>query len=107
MVILTASELRGFEPHARGAPEFERVAVTPEQIAAHHLPTAPPKATDRRSFTGTATTQAEALPPDILAGIVRAAIEAHRDPEVHRRVLTREDVERVAIRRRLSGLEQV
>jgi hypothetical protein len=83
--------------------EFERVAVTPEQIATHHLPTAPPKATDhQRSFTGTATTQAEALPPDILAAIVRACIEAHRDPEVHRQALAREEAERHAIRESLS-----
>ncbi|MER8003887.1 hypothetical protein [Streptomyces sp. NPDC095613] len=34
--------------------EFERVAVTSEQIATYNLPTAPPKATDRRSFPGTA-----------------------------------------------------
>ncbi|GAA4600909.1 hypothetical protein GCM10023195_01620 [Actinoallomurus liliacearum] len=68
----------------------------------YNLPTAPPKTTDRRSFSGTATTQAEALPPDILAAIVRAAIEVHRDPEVHRQALTREQGERRAIRQRLS-----
>ncbi|GAA2945564.1 hypothetical protein [Streptomyces enissocaesilis] len=69
----------------------------------YHLPTTPPKVTDRRSFSGTATTQAEALPPDVLAAIVRAAIEAHRDPEVHRRALAREESEREAIRRRLTA----
>jgi hypothetical protein len=82
--------------------EFERLAVTPEQIATYNLPTAPPKATDRRSFSGTATTQAEALPPDILAAIVREAIEAHRDPEVHRQALAREEAKRRAIRERLT-----
>ncbi|MEU4654959.1 hypothetical protein AB0G32_13605 [Streptomyces sp. NPDC023723] len=83
--------------------EFERVAVTSEQIATYNLPTAPPKATDRRSFSGTTTTQAEALPPDILASIVREAIEAHRDPAVHRRTLAREEAERRTIRERLNG----
>ncbi|MFJ1709225.1 hypothetical protein [Kitasatospora sp. NPDC088346] len=34
--------------------EFERVAVTAEQVTAYNLPTAPPKTTDRRSFSGTA-----------------------------------------------------
>ena len=82
---------------------FERVAVTPAQIAVYDLPTAPPKATDRRSFSGTDTTQAEALPPDILAAIVREAIEAHRDPEVHRQTLAREEAERRAIRERMNG----
>ncbi|MFK0047786.1 hypothetical protein ACIQU4_27620 [Streptomyces sp. NPDC090741] len=82
--------------------EFERVAVTGDQVAAYHLPTAPPKTTDRRSFTGTATTQAEALPPDILAAIVRGAVEAHRDPAAHREVLAREQVQRRAIRELLA-----
>ncbi|MCX4398824.1 MULTISPECIES: hypothetical protein [unclassified Streptomyces] len=44
----------------------------------------------------------EALAPDILAAIVRAAIEAHRDPEVRRQALACEEAEREAIRRRLA-----
>ncbi|GGZ39709.1 hypothetical protein [Streptomyces bluensis] len=94
--------MSAFADAAGAEVEFERVAVTPEQVAAYNLPTAPPKATDRRSFSGTATTQAEALPPDILAAIVREANEAHRDPLVHRRMLEREEVERRAIRERLG-----
>ncbi|MBM9503081.1 hypothetical protein [Actinacidiphila acididurans] len=49
--------------------EFERVALTPEQIVIDRLPTAPPKATGRRSFSGAATAQAEALPPGVLAAV--------------------------------------
>ncbi|MEU7988764.1 hypothetical protein AB0B56_28265 [Streptosporangium canum] len=64
-----------------------------------------PKATDHRSFSGTATTQAGALPPDILAAIVRTAIKAHHDPEVHRQTLAREEAERRAIRAALSRAE--
>ncbi|MFF1707148.1 hypothetical protein [Streptomyces sp. NPDC058252] len=56
-----------------------RVAVTPEQVETYHLPTALPSATDRRSFSGSTTTQAEALRPDVLAAIVREAIEARRN----------------------------
>jgi hypothetical protein len=52
---------------------FSRLAVTPGQITVLGLPTAPPKATDRRSFTGE-TVQAEAIPPDVLADIIRNAI---------------------------------
>ena len=98
-----AEDVIAFAKSAGSEVEFQRVAVTPEQIATYHLPTAPPKATDRRSFAGTATTQAEALPPDILAAIVREAIESHRDPEIHRQALVREVAEREAIRRRLPG----
>ncbi|MEU5108163.1 hypothetical protein AB0H07_38900 [Streptomyces sp. NPDC021354] len=97
-----AEDVIAFAEAAGAEVAFERVAVTPEQIAAYDLPTAPPKTTDRRSFSGTTTTQAEALPPDILASIVREAIEAHRDPVVHQHALAREEAERRAIRQRLS-----
>ncbi|MEV6158471.1 hypothetical protein AB0L53_49900 [Nonomuraea sp. NPDC052129] len=50
---------------AGAAVEFERAAVTAEQVVTYNLPTVPPKTTDRRSFSGTATTQPEALPSDI------------------------------------------
>jgi hypothetical protein len=65
------------------------LAVTPEQIEGYGLPTAPAKATDRRAFEGE-TVQAEALPPDVLAGIVEAAIEAALDMEVYWRALATE-----------------
>jgi hypothetical protein len=42
---------------------FERLAVTERQIADYGLPTAPAKVSDHRSFSGTSTTQAEALAP--------------------------------------------
>ncbi|MDH6130092.1 hypothetical protein [Kitasatospora sp. GP82] len=97
-----AEDVIAFALAAGAEVEFERVAVTAEQVTAYNLPTAPPKATDRRSFSGTATTQAEALPPDILAAIVRQAIEARRDPVVHQRTLEREEIERQAVRERLG-----
>jgi hypothetical protein len=49
-----------------------------------------------------ATTQAEALPPDILAELVRTAIEANRDPVIHHQTLAREEAERHVIRDQLS-----
>ena len=42
--------------------------MTPEQIEAMALPTAPAKAADKRAFEGE-TCQAEAIAPDDLAGI--------------------------------------
>ncbi|MGW1976720.1 hypothetical protein [Streptomyces sp. NPDC001889] len=83
---------------------FERLAVTEQQIADHRLPTAPPKPADRRSFPGTATTQAEALPPDVLAGVLRDAIEAHRDMDVLAALLEREQTQRRALLERLHTL---
>ncbi|MCZ7430092.1 hypothetical protein [Streptomyces sp. WMMC1477] len=84
--------------------DVERLAVTEQQIAEHQLPTAPLKASDRRSFAGTSTTQAEALPPDILAAVLRDAIEAHRDLDVLAAVLAREEVQRQDITRRLRQM---
>ncbi|MER7810367.1 hypothetical protein [Streptomyces sp900116325] len=98
-----AEDVIAFAVAAGAEVAFEWVAVTPEQIATCSVPTAPPKATGRRSFSGTVTIQAEALPPDILAAIVREAIEAHRDPAVHLEALAREEAEREAVRRRLAG----
>ncbi|MCX4791905.1 hypothetical protein OG369_39290 [Streptomyces sp. NBC_01221] len=73
---------------------FERLAVTEQQIEERRLPTAPTEDTDNRSFTGTSTTQAEALPPDVLAAVVRDAITSHHDPLTLAELLNREERER-------------
>ena len=83
--------------------EFTRLVVTPEQIRRHRLPTAPPKATDRRSFAGE-TTQAEALPPDILARIVEDAITDRLDRDQLDNVLAAEEAHRLELRALLDGL---
>jgi len=72
-------DVNQFIEHFGGDVTFTRLAVTPEQIEQHKLPTAPPKPTDKRSFTGL-TTQCEALDPKALAEIVRGAIESRQDP---------------------------
>ena len=60
--------------------DFERVALTAEQVAEYDLPTAPPKASDTRSkgWEG-GTCQLEALPPNVIAEILRSTIERHLD----------------------------
>jgi hypothetical protein len=55
-----AEDIIAFAAAAGAEVEFERAAVTAEQVVTYDLPTAPPKPTDQRSFSGTATTQAEA-----------------------------------------------
>ena len=85
-------------------PRFERVAVLPEHVAAYALPTAPAKKDDKRSFSGigddpTATVQAEALPPDILAGLVRDALQAEWDDDAEADLLEREERDRAALMR--------
>lgn len=67
-------------PHGLVTVAFERVALTADQVRQYDLPTAPPKATDSRSkgWTG-GTCQLEALPPNVIAGILRTAIERRLD----------------------------
>jgi len=86
-------DVQAWAEHFGGKVEFERVAVTPQQIDTYNLPTAPPKPTDKREFRGQ-TCQAEALDPITLADIVRTAIEDHIDLDIYRRVLAVESSER-------------
>ena len=91
-----------------GAPagwvKFQRVAVTPEQISSLGLPTAPPKATDRRGEAMAETVQAEAIPPAQLARIVTAAIEAELDLEIRGELLAVEATERAELVARVAEL---
>jgi hypothetical protein len=81
-------------------PGFTRLAVTPAQIAELLLPTAPAKETDRRSFSG-ATTQVEAIPPDVMAGIIRDAITSRLDQNAYDAVLSQEEHTKAQLRRTL------
>jgi hypothetical protein len=60
--------------------EFERIAVTPEQIDELRLPTRPTKASDSRAakFVGESV-EVDAIPASTLRQIVRDAIEQHLD----------------------------
>jgi len=62
-------------------PLFRRIAVTPEQIREHGFPTAPRKQNDKRGDWRGGTVQAEAIPPAMLAEIVRDSILEHYDIE--------------------------
>ena len=75
-----------------GSVRFTRLAVTPEQISELGLETQVKKVTDNRAFGSrtTRTCQAEAIAPDVLARIVRDAIEERIDHKAYRRVLARE-----------------
>lgn len=94
-------DIEAFIAHYGGDVEFTRLAVTPEHVERYRLPTAPPKSTDRRAFTGR-TCQAEALDPKTLAEIVRDAIEARQDAETRQAVIEREDDERERLRERFG-----
>lgn len=71
-------KVRGFRPDADVI--FERIAVTPEQIAIFNLPTRPTKKSDSRAalFKGESV-EVDAIPPSSLRAIVRESIEQHVD----------------------------
>jgi hypothetical protein len=95
MFLAFLEDVEAFARELGGQATFTR----PAQIGGHRLPTAPPKATDNRAFAGE-TCQAEALPPDVLAAILRAAIEDRTDQRVLERVLRQERrIRRELIRR--------
>lgn len=96
-----AEDVAAFARELEGpAPRFERVAVTPEQVERYGLPTAPPKATDRRGdWRGLETVQAEALAPDQLRDELEAALRPWVDEELLARVLEAEEHERGDLQR--------
>ncbi|MDD5579041.1 MAG: hypothetical protein PHY16_07135 [Methylobacter sp.] len=72
--------------------EFTRLAVTPAHIEQYSLPTAPAKATDNRRFIGQ-TVQCEALPPDILCGILDEALKECIDQAARNELIVKETAE--------------
>jgi len=96
-------DVEAFARELGGDVTFTRLAVTPEQITAHSLPTAPAKESDNRAFSGR-TCQAEALAPDVLASILRTAIEQRIDRRVYEKVLRREQRVRRDLLRQLTAL---
>ncbi len=88
--------VRGFVP--KSLVEFERIAVTPEQIEALRLPTRPTKGSDSRSsgFEGESV-EVDAIPASTLRQIVRDAVEQHIDPEALRLTKVVEAEERAGL----------
>lgn len=81
----------------------ERLAVDREQVDAWELPTRPTKTTDSRARAfvrehGTGSVELDAIPPDVLRGLVRGAIERHMDPERLRVMRLAEEQERDVLR---------
>lgn len=63
------------QPHGFIKTKFERIALTFEQVKEFDLPTAPAKTSDSRARTWQGgTCQLEALPPNVIADILEAAI---------------------------------
>ena len=103
MFLAFLEDVEAFARNLGGDVTFSRLAVTPAQIRQYRLPTAPPKTTDNRAFRGQ-TCQAEALAPDVLATILREAIEARIDQQQLDRVLKRERRVRQELVRKLGAI---
>lgn len=87
---------------------WEQVAVLPEHIAVHSLPTSPPKVGDKRSvFTDTRTVQAEALPPDVLLRLLTEAVDARWDPIAAEAVLDEQAEGRYRLRDLRDAVEEL
>ena len=91
-------------PWATVTVDFERVALTAQQVRELELPTAPPKPTDSRSkrWSG-GTCQLEALPPDIIAEILRGSIETRFDLGQLDHDIAREADDRLMLTRLLAA----
>jgi hypothetical protein len=81
--------------------DFERLALTQQQVDRYHLPSRPPKASDVRTakFTGSGAVEVEALPVDVLLTIVEQAIVGNIDERQLQVVKAAEESEREQIRR--------
>jgi hypothetical protein len=99
-----AEDVGAFAAHYGGTVAVHRISVTPEQQALYALPTAAPKKSDKRSFSSDFTVQAEALPPDVLAEIVRTEIERHLDLETLSESRERQAEIRQELLNKLDGL---
>ena len=82
---------------------FDRIALTMEQIRKYDPPENPAKKTDSRyekysSRHGTSSWELDALQPQILADLVEAAITKYLDPVVMEKVITREGIQKARIK---------
>jgi hypothetical protein len=86
--------LRALAPDAEI--EFRKLAVTPMQIDQWRLPSRPTKASDSRTrnWTGGDSVELDAIHPDDLRDIVRAAIERHIEEEKLAKLRIAEESER-------------
>jgi hypothetical protein len=80
---------------------FERIAVTPEQIADWDLPTRPTKASDTRAktFGSSLSVELDAIEPNQLRALVQEAIEQHLPPAQFAALKAAEQSERDIIMR--------
>lgn len=86
--------------------EFQRLAVLPWQIEHLKLPSRPTKTSDTRSRNfGNVSVELDAIPPDVLRSIVRAAIERHLPQHQLAVLQAAEESERSIFRQLVGSLD--
>jgi hypothetical protein len=84
---------------------FDRIAVTPEQIEEFELPTRPTKQSDTRSKSfGDISVELDAVEPNQLRSIVEEAIERHLPKDKLEVLQAAEDSEREIIKKLVGGM---
>ena len=78
---------------------FHRVAITPEQVHEFDLPTKPRKAGDKRAAHIERTVESEAMPANLLRGLLRDAVESFLPPDALEVVKVAEQSEREGLYR--------
>lgn len=92
------------EGYASSAFVARRIALTQDQVDRYDLPTAPPKPSDTRSANWVGETcQLEAMPPDLLASTVDAAVAEWTDLELLEEVADRGKAERAELTAKLAA----
>jgi len=83
------------------APDFDRLAVTPEQIAELELPYRPVKGSDPRTrgFAGAGSVEIEAIPRRTILAILRDRIERELDSHALKIARVAEESERAVLAR--------
>ena len=86
--------------------DFRRLAVTPEQVALHNLPTRPVKTSDRRSrgWSGECV-EVDTMTPAAIKSIVNGAITAFIEPHAWHQLQLTEKLERESIKAVWSAMK--
>lgn len=85
--------------------DFQRIAITEQQIEDHDLPTKPRKAGDRRAQHIAATVEAEAMPAHVMCELLRTKVEELLPEGALRGAKVAEDSEREGLRALAASLK--
>lgn len=102
-VIIPVTLEAGLRQYAPTTPiSFNRVAITPAQIEKYNLPTRPTKKSPHNSHGslrfGDESVDLDALPSAMLRAMVKDCIVQHINPEIYRRTMENERLERETLR---------